>query len=109
MDYWPRLKLTVHDDTETFFNFARAQSGSIWLLSSKGDRSLWQAPFADGDWLVFGSETAGISEKILTDNPGHVLRIPQVPGERCLNLSAAASVALFEALRQIHSDTIPPL
>jgi tRNA (cytidine/uridine-2'-O-)-methyltransferase len=108
MDYWPRLRLTVHDETKSFFDFARANSGSIWLLSSKGDRSLWQTRFADGDWLVFGSETAGIAEPIRAEHPDHVIRIPQVPEERCLNLAAAASIALFEALRQIHSDTINP-
>lgn len=108
MDYWPRLRLTVHDDTKSFFDFARANSGAIWLFSSKGDRSLWQTRFADGDWLIFGSETAGIADHIRAEHPDHVVRIPQVPEERCLNLSAAASIALFEALRQIHSDTIDP-
>ena len=108
MDYWPRLRLTVHDDTKSFFDFARANSGAIWLFSSKGDRSLWQTRFADGDWLIFGSETAGIADHIRAEHPDHVVRIPQVPEERCLNLSAAVSIALFEALRQIHSDTIDP-
>jgi tRNA (cytidine/uridine-2'-O-)-methyltransferase len=106
MDYWPRLKLTVHDDTSAFFKFAAESRGTAWLFSSKGNHSLWQTKFADGDWLVFGSETAGIAEKRLAEHQDHVVRIPQVPEERCLNLSAAASIALFEALRQIQSDTI---
>jgi tRNA (cytidine/uridine-2'-O-)-methyltransferase len=109
MDYWPRLRLTVHDDTAAFFKFAQEITGQVWLFSSKGDRALWQTSFADGDWLVFGSETAGIPEKFLAAHAGFVVRIPQIPEERCLNLSAAASVALFEALRQIQSDTIAPL
>src|SRR5208282_1777889 len=58
MDYWPRLRLTVHDDSAAFFDFARNDSNPIWLFSSKGERSLWQTNFADGDWLIFGSETA---------------------------------------------------
>jgi tRNA (cytidine/uridine-2'-O-)-methyltransferase len=106
MDYWPRLNLTVHDDTAAFFKFATEKRGTVWLFSTKGDRSLWQTKFEDGDWLVFGSETAGIPQQILADHPDRVVRIPQVPDERCLNLSAAAAIALFEALRQIQSDTI---
>jgi tRNA (cytidine/uridine-2'-O-)-methyltransferase len=106
MDYWPRLKLTVHDDTPAFFKFAAERRGTVWLFSTKGDRSLWKTKFTDGDCLVFGSETAGIPEKILAENPGRVVRIPQIPGERCFNLSAAAAIALFEALRQIQSDTM---
>ncbi|HEY1921254.1 MAG TPA: TrmH family RNA methyltransferase, partial [Tepidisphaeraceae bacterium] len=68
--------------------------------------SLWQTQFADGDWLIFGSETSGIAPNILAEHPDKVVRIPQMPDERCLNLAAAASIALFEALRQIQSDTI---
>jgi tRNA (cytidine/uridine-2'-O-)-methyltransferase len=99
MDYWPRLRLTVHDDTGAFLDFAK--TGRLWLSSSRGQRSLWQADFRDGDWLVFGSETKGIDDSLLAQFPDQVLRIPQAPDERCLNLSTAAGVALYEALRVI--------
>jgi len=104
MDYWPRLRLTVHDDSSAFFDTARRDAGTIWLFSSTGSRSLWQTEFIDGDWLLFGSETSGIAPAILAEHPDRIVRIPQIPNERCLNLSAAASIALFEALRQIQSD-----
>jgi tRNA (cytidine/uridine-2'-O-)-methyltransferase len=106
MDYWPRLRLTVHDDDGAFFEFAKRESGALWLFSTKGTKSLWETRFNDGDWLIFGGETTGISEGILSAHPGRVVRIPQVEGERCLNLSAAAAVAVFESLRQIRGDTI---
>ena len=101
MDYWPRLRLTMHDDVNALL--AESAPPQRWLLSSKGDRPVWDAAFADGDWLVFGSETKGIDESILRDHPGRVLRIPQAPAERCLNLATAVGIALFEALRQITS------
>ena len=107
MDYWPRLRLTIHDDSDSFFNFVRQGGDPLWLFSSKGTQSLWETEFADGDWLIFGSETAGIAGPILESHPGRVVRIPQIPEERCLNLSAAASIALFEALRQAQSDRMP--
>lgn len=99
MDYWPRLKLTLHDDTATFLRFVG--EGRIWLFSSKGSTGIWQAGFHDGDWLVFGSETKGIDEAIRNRYLDQVLRIPQAPEERCLNLSTAAGIALYEALRAI--------
>jgi tRNA (cytidine/uridine-2'-O-)-methyltransferase len=49
--------------------------------------------------LVFGSETRGIDPAIVASHPGRALRIPQAQGERCLNLSTAAGIGLFEALR----------
>src|SRR3954465_7523865 len=44
MDYWPRLRLTVHDDLDAFL----ASLGGLrpWLLSSKGQRAIWDAEFA---------------------------------------------------------------
>lgn len=99
MDYWPRLVLTVHDDTEAFL---RVMAGNrFWLLSSKAERSMWEADFSDGDCLVFGNEGHGLPVSITAKFPDRLLRIPQAEGERCLNLSTAAGIALYECLRQI--------
>lgn len=99
MDYWPRLRLVVHDDSSEFFKSSSA--GRSWLFSSKGVRSYWDAEFHDGDWLVFGNETQGIASALLESRTDRVVRIPQVAGERCLNLSTAVGIVLYEALRQL--------
>jgi tRNA (cytidine/uridine-2'-O-)-methyltransferase len=99
MDYWDRLKLTLYDDDDALLAAMTKAGGGVWLFSSRGEKSLWRARFADGDWLIFGSETAGIGEKFLGRFPNRILRIPQIEGERCLNLATAAGVALYEALR----------
>ena len=99
MDYWDRLRLTVHDDDDAFFR--HASDAAIWLFTSKGDRPLWDVPFADGDILVFGSETRGIADRVRARFPDRLVRIPQAPGERCLNLSTAAGIGLYEALRKL--------
>ena len=103
MDYWPRLKLAVHDDTAALL--AQSRPETRWLLSSKGGVPLWDATFRDADWLVFGSETRGIDEALLADHAPlrRVLRIPQVPDERCLNLATSVAAVLYEALRQVDS------
>jgi tRNA (cytidine/uridine-2'-O-)-methyltransferase len=103
MDYWPRLRLTVHDDTESFLR--QVDPGRAWLFDSEGQMDLWHATFTDGDWLVFGSETRGIDPHMLRACPQCTVRIPQVTGERCLNLSTAAGIALYEALRRIGSGS----
>src|SRR5262245_30086662 len=77
MDYWHKLKLTVHDGTEEFFRVVG--SGRFWLFSTKGTASIWEADFRDGDWLIFGSETGGIAEALLERYRSRVVRIPQVP------------------------------
>ncbi|MEA2707905.1 MAG: tRNA (cytidine/uridine-2-O-)-methyltransferase [Phycisphaerales bacterium] len=99
MDYWPRLRLTVHDDVEAFLR-AVGGGGRMWMFSTKGTRPHWEADFQDGDWLVFGSETHGLPQSLLDREPSRVVRIAQAPDERCLNLSTAAGIGLYEALRR---------
>ena len=99
MDYWPRLRLTVHDDLAAFVR--HVGDAPMWMFSTKGERSHWNADFHDGDWLVFGSETHGLPSSVLARDPMRVVRIPQAPGERCLNLSTAVGIGLYESLRTI--------
>jgi tRNA (cytidine/uridine-2'-O-)-methyltransferase len=102
MDYWHKLKLMVHDDTHAFFR--HVGDSPFWLFSTKGTSGLWEADFRDGDYLIFGSETSGISQELLQAHLEKTVRIPQSPGERCLNLSTAAGIALYEALSRMHQQ-----
>jgi tRNA (cytidine/uridine-2'-O-)-methyltransferase len=99
MDYWARLRLTLHDDLDAYL--AAMADARIWCFTSKARRSLWQADFADGDCLLFGSETTGLPEEVAARDLDRAVRIPQAEGERCLNLSTAAGIGLYEALRQV--------
>jgi tRNA (cytidine/uridine-2'-O-)-methyltransferase len=57
----------------------------------------WQA----GDWLVFGSETAGLPPSVRDGfAAAQRVRLPMRAGQRSLNLSNAVAVAVFEAWRQ---------
>ena len=105
MDYWPRLVLTVHDDLECF---RQAMSGRrLWLFDSAGATGLWDAQFLNADVLVFGSETSGLPSPWLAADPGQTIRIPQVSGERCLNLATSAGIAIYESLRRIRPAPMP--
>ena len=99
MDYWPRLKLTVHDDLDAF---ERVVGGAPrWMFSTTGAHSFWVADFRDGDWLIFGNETQGLPQRMLERDWSRVIRIPQAPDERCLNLSTAAGIGLYTALARV--------
>ena len=50
---------------------------------------------------MFGKESAGIPEEVLVQHPEECIRIPMKPEERSLNLSNAAAIVLYEALRQL--------
>lgn len=51
--------------------------------------------------LVFGSETAGLSDIIRDDiGAAHWLRLPMLPDSRSLNLSNSVAICLYEVWRQ---------
>ena len=56
--------------------------------------------FQDGDFIMFGKESAGIPEEILVQNKENSVRIPMVGDIRSLNLGNSVAVVLYEALRQ---------
>ncbi|MBL9201657.1 MAG: tRNA (cytidine(34)-2'-O)-methyltransferase [Opitutaceae bacterium] len=102
MDYWRQLDVHEHADWPAF----RASPHGprrLWLFTTKAETSFWDVRFADGDGLVFGNESSG-APAWLHDEIGVARRvtIPHAnPTLRSLNLSAAAAVAAYEALRQI--------
>ena len=70
-------------------------------MTTKGERSLYEAHFQAGDWLVFGSETQGLNPELRASFPAaQRLKLPMLAGQRSLNLSNTVAVAVFEAWRQ---------
>ena len=97
MDYWEDVDYTHH---VTWSDFAAAVEGRrIWMLTTKGERTLWEADFESGDVLLFGPESRGLPDDILARDPERCLRIPMRPGARSLNLATSAGIALYEAIR----------
>ena len=99
LDYWPRLKLCEHDGLNAFL--AETSGRRRWWFDSAGTVGLFDANFADGDLLVLGSETRGLPPGLLAADASNAVRIPQAPGERCLNLATSAGIALYTALSRV--------
>jgi tRNA (cytidine/uridine-2'-O-)-methyltransferase len=99
LDYWEVIEVHRWDslaDLEAAF-----PDGRWWYTSKKGVRSHVQADFRPGDLIVFGKETTGLPEELLAAHPDRTLRIPIFNERvRSLNLSTAAGIVLYEALRQ---------
>ncbi|MBI4456425.1 MAG: tRNA (cytidine(34)-2'-O)-methyltransferase [Acidobacteria bacterium] len=99
LDYWTHVQLVRHADTAGFWEQVAQQS--FYLFSTRGRRIYLGARFHDEDYLIFGSETAGLPMEILGKHADRSLFIPMEGPVRSLNLSTAVAVAVFEALRQI--------
>jgi tRNA (cytidine/uridine-2'-O-)-methyltransferase len=101
MDYWKTLDIVHHKDWESF-KLSSETPKRLWLFTTKATKSYWDVEFKDGDGLLFGNEGAG-APAFLHDYVGeNRVTIPQAdPTLRSLNLSTAAGIACYEALRQI--------
>jgi len=99
LDYWPHVDLHVHDNWRRFRD--RHRNARMHFFSARATRSYLAAPFARGDYLVFGSETTGLPAALLTARRDQTYVIPIAsPHVRSLNLSNAVSIAVYEALRR---------
>ena len=98
MDYWSQLDVTRYMNYEEFL--ACHPNAKIWYATTKAKRLYTEAVFGKDDFIMFGKESAGIPEELLVEHEETCIRIPMLDEIRSLNLSNAAAIVLYEALRQ---------
>ncbi len=101
LDYWDNCKLQTHltfEHLQNLLPYSRPH-----FLSARAEKSFFERHIEEGDMLVLGPESSGLSKKFLSrgDRSKEVCRLP-MPGQgRSLNLSTAAGIVVYEALRQL--------
>ena len=99
LDYWDEVKVTLWDSLDALM--AAQPPDARWhFLTTKCERPHWDARFQPGDFLVFGRETKGLPEPLLSAHRDRLLTIPMTSKTRSLNLATAVGIVLFEAVRQ---------
>ncbi|HHY37004.1 MAG TPA: tRNA (uridine(34)/cytosine(34)/5-carboxymethylaminomethyluridine(34)-2'-O)-methyltransferase TrmL [Firmicutes bacterium] len=99
LDYWQYLNVSYW---ESFEELRQAfPENRFFLFTTKGKKRYDSISYREDDFLVFGSETRGLPDRILAAYPEYCLRIPMLPGRRSLNLSNSVALVLYEALRQL--------
>ncbi len=100
LDYWEYVELHRHVDLDALRSALPASR--FLYLSTKCDRPYYEHTFTADECLVFGPETRGLPEHLLSDNTENCLTIPMPnPHVRSLNLATSVGIVLYEALRQI--------
>ncbi len=100
LDYHELTHMTVHRDWAAC---AKALAGKrMFALTTKGAVSAYDVRYAKDDAFVFGPETAGLPDVLLSEfAKERQIKIPMRPGNRSLNLSNSVAVVVFEAWRQL--------
>lgn len=102
LDYWDAVKIhrfpNLVNFSDQFSNHRKI------FFSTAGQKNYTEAGYRPGDCLIFGSESRGLPLELLKAHPDDVYNIPmKLQNVRSLNLANAASIVLYEALRQCNN------
>ena len=101
LDYHEFAKIKEYNNFADFIN--KAQPVNLYALTTKGSINYSTATYQRGDYFIFGPETRGIPDDILSlDCISDKVRLPMKKNSRSLNLSNTAAIMLYEALRQVN-------
>ena len=98
LDYWPKLRLFEYEDYDDFLR--KNPGAKVWYATTKARQCYTDVHYGPADFIMLGNESRGIPEEILVQHPDTCVRIPMWGDIRSLNLSNAAAIMLYEALRQ---------
>lgn len=100
MDYWKQLDVVYYESFEEFYKVNRSQK--IFLSTTKATKLHTEVNYSKGDFIMFGRESAGVTDEIRDLFRDTMIKIPMIETtERSLNLSNSVAIIAYEALRQI--------
>jgi len=62
LDYHEYAEIKRHASWRDFLDSEQPAPRHLFALTTRASRGVYDVSFAPGDWLVFGSETRGLSE-----------------------------------------------
>lgn len=97
LDYWEGVNVATLENLETYLENLES---SFYFFSSHATKHHTDVAYDQNSHLIFGSETSGLPEVFLKKYPEKFVKIPMLPGSRCLNLATSVGIGLYEAIRQ---------
>ena len=103
LDYREFASVEVHASLEECL--AALDEPRVFAFSTRGTTRYDLPDYLPGDAFLFGPETRGLPQATLDALPeAQRLRLPMREGNRSLNLSNTAAIAIYEAWRQQRYD-----
>jgi len=62
LDYWDKLDLTYYENLDDFFT--KTSGAKLYFSTTKAQQNYCDVTFRDGDFIMFGRESAGITDEV---------------------------------------------
>ena len=103
LDYHDLADVHIHPDLDAAL--AAVPNSRVFAFTSHSEVTFDRIEYRRQDVLLFGTEPTGLPEHAMAhDRVTERVRIPMLPARRSLNLANAASIAVYEAWRQLGYD-----
>lgn len=100
LDYWKHISVNIYENIEDFF--LKNKDANMVYFSSSATKNYTTINFQDNMFFLFGKESVGLSKEITVKNLDNLYKIPIYSKHvRSLNLANAASIVVYEALRNL--------
>lgn len=108
LDYWDKLEIEEHNNLNDFLTKYAPENNNMFFVTTKGKHCYSDINYSNLDtvFLLFGKETKGLPEDLLTKYIDKAIRIPMKPGLRSLNLSNSVAILAYEVFRQTGFDNL---
>lgn len=103
LDYWEGVDVKVIDDLISYLENCQE---SFYFFSSKAKKYYTDVDYDESSHLIFGSETQGLPPEFWARWEDRFVKIPIQKNARCLNLSNAAAIGIYEAKRQLNFTNV---
>lgn len=102
LDYWKYVSLKTYENFAEFLEKENPERDHLFFFSKTAKKNIFEAKLKKDSYLIFGSETKGLDQAILSNYSNELVSLPMYSEHiRSLNLSNAATAAAYETLRQI--------
>ncbi len=103
LDYWDHLEFEYHRQWQDFESQEVQDPSRLFIFETGSTKTLFDAQFRKGDYLLFGRETKGLDPAILEKYADRIHTIPFPGPIRSFNLANTVAMAMCEAFRQIRA------
>lgn len=105
LDYWKHITVHIYESIDEFYS--KNKGKNFVYFSSHGTKEYCEIDFKDDMFLIFGKESTGLPERVISENQDLLYKIPiYSPHIRSLNLANAVGIVVYEGIRNLKAKNI---